>query len=71
MESRNPTQYETATGKIKPKDETVLYGVSKGKIPVDKKAFAQTMKESNLLREMADKAPLNKSLSSQRELTSQ
>uniref|UniRef100_A0AAT9JAD7 ORF51 n=1 Tax=Nitrosopumilaceae spindle-shaped virus TaxID=3065433 RepID=A0AAT9JAD7_9VIRU len=60
LESRNPTTYEAQSGKIKPKDETILYGVSKGKIPVDKKAFAQTMKESNLLREMADKAPLNK-----------
>jgi|UniRef100_A0AAT9JGC6 hypothetical protein len=60
LESRNPTTYEAKSGKIKPKDETILYGVSNRNIPVDKKAFAQTMKESNLLREMADKAPLNK-----------
>jgi len=58
LESRNPTTFESATGKIKPKDETIIYGVSKKTIPVDKTAFAQTMKESNLLRDIGN--PLNK-----------
>jgi len=58
LESRYPTTFESATGKIKPKDETILYNASKKTIPVDKKAFSQTMKESNLLRELD--TPLNK-----------
>ena len=60
LESKSATYTQTAKGKFVASDETTLYSVTKKKIPVDKTAFKQTMKESNLLRELGDKAPARK-----------
>jgi hypothetical protein len=56
LESRNPTQYRNIKGEWKPRDESILYE-SRDSTRLDTVAFKQTMKESNLLREL--ERPIN------------